>query len=100
MGWRSDVDETGKRAGECLSHGRGQNPTSAVLTEQFSRGLEAAAPVLGMQLDVLHASTDRDLDTVFAAWGQPRADALVISSVNFFSSRSKQYTPSVHDRCP
>jgi len=66
------------------------NPTSAVLTEQFSRGLEAAAPVLGMQLDVLHASTDRDLDTVFAAWGQPRADALVISPDNFFYTRSKQ----------
>ena len=66
------------------------NPTSAVLTEQFSRGLEAAASVLGMQLDVLHASTDRDLDTVFAAWGQPRADALVISPDNFFYSRSKQ----------
>src|SRR5207248_8288983 len=38
----------------------------------------AAAPALGMQLHVLHASTEGDLDTVFAALGQLRADALVI----------------------
>jgi putative ABC transport system substrate-binding protein len=43
------------------------NPSAPTITEQFMRALEAAAPALGMQLHVLHASTDRDLDTVFAA---------------------------------
>ena len=41
---------------------------------------------LGMQLHVLHASTDR-LDTVFAAL---RADALVIGPYLFFTSRMEQ----------
>jgi len=43
------------------------NPSAPAITEQFMRALQAAAPALGMQLHVLHASTDRDLDTVFAA---------------------------------
>jgi putative ABC transport system substrate-binding protein len=51
------------------------------------RNMQAAAPALGMQLHVLHASTDRDLDTVFAAL---RADALVIGPYLFFTSRMEQ----------
>jgi putative ABC transport system substrate-binding protein len=49
--------------------------------------LQTAAPALGMQLHVLNASTDRDLDTVFAAL---RADALVIGPYLFFNSRMEQ----------
>jgi putative ABC transport system substrate-binding protein len=49
--------------------------------------LQAAAPALGMQLHVLHASTDRDLDTVFEAL---RADALVIGPYLFFNSRMEK----------
>jgi putative ABC transport system substrate-binding protein len=66
------------------------NPSAPALTEQFMRDLQAAAPALGMQLHVLHASTDRDLDTVFAAFGQLRADALVIGPYLFFNSRMEQ----------
>ena len=51
------------------------------------RDLQAAAPALGMQLHVLQASTDRDLDTAFAALGQLRGDALVIGPYLFFKSR-------------
>jgi putative ABC transport system substrate-binding protein len=63
------------------------NPSAPAVTEQFLRGLQAAAPALGMQLNVLHASTDRDIDTVFAAL---RADALVIGPYLFFNSRMEQ----------
>src|SRR5450759_1687692 len=42
------------------------DPSAPAVTEQFLSNLQAAAPALGMQLHVLHASTDRDLDTVFA----------------------------------
>jgi len=66
------------------------NPSAPALTEQFMPDLQAAAPALGMQLHVLHASTDRDLDTVFAALGQLRADALVIGPYLFFNSRMEQ----------
>ena len=63
------------------------NPSAPAITEQFIRDLQAAAAPLGMQLHVLQASTDRDLDTVFAAL---RADALVIGPYLFFNSRKEQ----------
>src|ERR1700737_4918749 len=66
------------------------DPSAPALTEQFMRGMQAAAPPLGMQLHVLHANTDRDLDTVFAAIGQLRADALVIAPYLFFNSHIEQ----------
>jgi len=40
-----------------------------------------------MRLHVLRASTERDLDTVFAALGHLRADALVVGPYLFFNSR-------------
>lgn len=64
------------------------DPSDApTLTEQFLGNMQAAAPALGLKLDVLSASTDRDLDTVFADLGQLRADALVIGPYLFFTSR-------------
>jgi putative tryptophan/tyrosine transport system substrate-binding protein len=66
-----------------------ENPTSPT-AEPFSRALQPAARALGLQLHVLHASTDRDFDTVFATLVQLRADALVISPDTFFGTRSEQ----------
>jgi putative ABC transport system substrate-binding protein len=66
------------------------NPSAPAITEQFMGALQAAAPALGMQLHVLYASNDRDLDTAFAALGQLRADALVIGPYLFFNSRKEQ----------
>jgi len=63
------------------------NPSAPAVTEQFMRNLQAAAPALGMQLHVVQASTDRDLDAVFATL---RADALVIGPYLFFNSRAGQ----------
>jgi putative ABC transport system substrate-binding protein len=58
-------------------------------TENQSRDLQAAARTLGLQLHVLHASSERDFDTVFASMAQMRADALVIGNDPFFNSRSE-----------
>jgi len=66
------------------------DPSSPAVTEQFKRDLQTAAPALGMQLHFLLASTERDFDTVFAASGQLRADALVIGPYLFFNSRMEQ----------
>jgi putative tryptophan/tyrosine transport system substrate-binding protein len=63
------------------------NPSAPAVTEQFMGHMEAAASSLGMQLHVVDASTDRDLDTVFAAL---RADALVVGPYLFFVSRLEQ----------
>jgi putative ABC transport system substrate-binding protein len=74
------------------------DPSAPAITEQFMRDLQAAAPALGMQLHVLHASTDRDLDTVFAAL---RADALVIGPYLSFNSRMEQLVSlSLHHAVP
>jgi putative ABC transport system substrate-binding protein len=54
------------------------------------RDLEAAARTLGLHLHVLHASTERDFDTVFATLVQLRAGALVIGNDPFLFSRSEQ----------
>jgi putative tryptophan/tyrosine transport system substrate-binding protein len=63
------------------------NPSAPTITEQFMGSLQAAAPALGMRLHVVQASTDHDLDTVFAAL---RADALVVGPYLFFNSRAEQ----------
>jgi putative ABC transport system substrate-binding protein len=46
--------------------------------------IEAAARALGVELHVLHASTERDFDTVFTTLDQLRAGALLISASPFF----------------
>jgi putative tryptophan/tyrosine transport system substrate-binding protein len=66
------------------------NPTSPNLAEAQSRDLRTAASTLGLQILVLHATTDRDFDTVFATLDQLRPGGLVISSDSFLFTRSKQ----------
>jgi putative ABC transport system substrate-binding protein len=66
------------------------NPTSSVLAKQFSRDLQAAAHTLGLQLHVVQASTERDLDTVFATLVQLRAGALVVGPDILFNAQAKQ----------
>jgi putative ABC transport system substrate-binding protein len=54
------------------------------------RELQAAAHALGVQLHVLHASTEGDFDTVFATLLQLRASALIIGPGTFFAARGEQ----------
>ena len=65
------------------------NPTNPN-AETLSRELQAAARTLGLQLHVLHASTEGDFDMVFATLLKLHAGALVIGSDPFFNSRSEQ----------
>jgi putative ABC transport system substrate-binding protein len=58
--------------------------------ERLSTDTQTAARTLGLQLNVLHASTERDFDTVFASLVQMRAGALVINNDAFFLSRIEQ----------
>ena len=57
------------------------NPTNP-LAGAVSKDLQAVARVLGLQLHVLHASTERDFDAVFTTLVQLRAAALVIGSAD------------------
>jgi putative ABC transport system substrate-binding protein len=66
------------------------NPSAGTLL----RDLQAAARILGVQLHVLRASTERDLDAAFASLGQQQAGALVIGNDPFFASRAEQLAAS------
>jgi putative ABC transport system substrate-binding protein len=65
------------------------NPTSSN-SERQSRDMQAAAGSLGLQLHVLHASSERDFDAAFASLVQLRAGALIIGADAFFVSQSEQ----------
>jgi putative ABC transport system substrate-binding protein len=65
------------------------NPANPNAANQ-SRDLQAAAQTLGLQSHILHASSDHDLDTVFAKLTEVRAGALVIGADVFFNTRSAQ----------
>jgi ABC-type uncharacterized transport system substrate-binding protein len=66
------------------------NPTDGVLAESYTKGVQAAARSLGLELHVLNASTERDFDSVFAKLIQLRAGGLVISGGAFLTSHSEQ----------
>jgi putative ABC transport system substrate-binding protein len=66
------------------------NPTSPNLAESSTKVLQALARTLGLQLHVLHASTERDFDRAFAALNQLQIHALVIGPDAFFISRGEQ----------
>jgi putative ABC transport system substrate-binding protein len=65
------------------------NPTN-LIAETQSRDLRAAARSLGLRFHVLHASTEREFDTVFATLVQLRADALIIGTDVLFINRTEQ----------
>jgi putative ABC transport system substrate-binding protein len=58
--------------------------------ETLSRDAQAAARSLGLQFHVMHASTERDFDMVFANLATLRASGLVIGSDPFFAGRSER----------
>lgn len=65
------------------------NPTGPN-AETLSREIEAAARGLGLEVPVLHAATENDLDKVFSTFSQLSAGALVIGTDPFFTTRSQQ----------
>jgi ABC-type uncharacterized transport system substrate-binding protein len=59
-------------------------------SETLSKELAVAAPALGVQLHVVHANTEREIDEAFATVAQVRAGALVIGADAYFNSRFVQ----------
>jgi len=55
-----------------------------------TRNLEPAAKALGLQLEVLPASTEPDIQAAFATIQRRRVDALLVGDDPFFNSRSSQ----------
>jgi putative ABC transport system substrate-binding protein len=65
------------------------NPTNPN-ADSHTSDLQTAARKLGIQLQILHASSERDFETVFTSLVQARASGLVIGADAFLLSRSKQ----------
>jgi putative ABC transport system substrate-binding protein len=74
------------------------NPTHPAAEAQ-SKDMQAAARSLGLQLHVLHASSERDLDAAFATLLQLRAGALIVGADAFFVNQSEQLA-ALALRCP
>jgi putative tryptophan/tyrosine transport system substrate-binding protein len=66
------------------------NPADGALAEAQSRAVLLAARSLGLEVHVLNASTEGDLDGVFAKLIQLRAGGLVISGGALFTGHSEQ----------
>jgi ABC-type uncharacterized transport system substrate-binding protein len=66
------------------------NPTSPDLAETSTKNLQTATRKFGLQLQVLHASTERDFDTVFATLHRLEVRVLLIGPDAFFIGQSKQ----------
>jgi putative ABC transport system substrate-binding protein len=76
------------------------NPNSAI-AEPLIREAQAGASAIGWQVDVVYASTDRDIDAAFANLEQKRAGAVFVSADQFFTSRRVQFaTLATHYRVP
>src|SRR5262249_45452224 len=66
------------------------NPKSPAISEPHSQQEQVAARGLGLQLHVLNASTEREIDTAFATLVQRRAGGLVIGPDVLFTSRAER----------
>jgi putative ABC transport system substrate-binding protein len=63
------------------------NPTNPGNAETLSSDLQATARRLGLQLHIMHAATDGDVDAAFETLIKLRAGGLVIGTDPFFGSR-------------
>jgi putative ABC transport system substrate-binding protein len=66
------------------------NPVNAANTETTLRDVELAARAIGLHIQVLNASTSREIDAAFATFVRERPDALFVGQDVFFVSRRVQ----------
>jgi putative tryptophan/tyrosine transport system substrate-binding protein len=77
------------------------NPANAAVETATLREVREAAPVLGLQIQVLKASTVGEIDAAFAALERDRPDAMFVAGDAFFLDRRVQFaTLTARDRIP
>jgi putative tryptophan/tyrosine transport system substrate-binding protein len=77
------------------------NPANPPSTETTLREVKEGARVMGLQIQVLNASTTREIDTAFDILAHERSDALFVGADPFFFSRPVQFaTLATRDRMP
>jgi putative ABC transport system substrate-binding protein len=66
------------------------NPTNAATTETTVRDLQPAAGAMGLQIQILKASSSREIDTAFETIVRSRLDALFLALDTVFADRRVQ----------
>jgi putative ABC transport system substrate-binding protein len=67
------------------------NPANAQSAETTQREITEAARAIGLQIQFLHASTSREIESAFATLVRERADALFVAADPYFASRRVQF---------
>jgi putative ABC transport system substrate-binding protein len=67
-----------------------ENPNNPSVFELTTRDVLAAASVMGLEVQVFKASTDREIDAAFVSLVQARTGALLVGNDAFFNSRIEQ----------
>src|SRR5262249_2651888 len=77
------------------------NPASPNTFEATLRDIEPAARAMGLQINLLRASTGREIDTAFAAIAREQPDGLFVGTDALFNSRRVQLVQlAAHHRLP
>jgi ABC-type uncharacterized transport system substrate-binding protein len=66
------------------------NPVDATNADSTLKAIEPAARAIGLQLQVLNASTSREIDAAFAIIERDRPDAIFVGQTAFLNSRRVQ----------
>src|SRR5262245_34546164 len=67
------------------------NPANTTATDSALRDLHDAAPIIGLQIQVLKATSIAEIDAAFAMLARERPDALFVGPDGFFASRRVQF---------
>ena len=67
------------------------NPANAPTAEAALRDVPEAARAIGLQIQVLNASTSREIEAAFATLVRDRVDALFVAPDGFLASRRVQF---------
>jgi ABC-type uncharacterized transport system substrate-binding protein len=77
------------------------NPSNPAVTDATLRGTKEAAAALGLQLQILNASSIGEIEAAFATLARERPDALFVGGDAFFVGRAVQLaTLAAHNRIP
>jgi putative tryptophan/tyrosine transport system substrate-binding protein len=67
------------------------NPANASITASTLREVQDVAPAMGLQIQILNASTPGEIDAAFATIARERLDALFVAPDGFFYNSAVQF---------
>jgi putative ABC transport system substrate-binding protein len=77
------------------------NPGNVIVTKSTVRDVQQAAPTMGLQTQIINATTIGEINAAFATMARERPDALFIAPDSLFTSRRVQLvTLAASDRIP